>query len=302
MSPRFPSLLRFLTAAIAGLVLASCASVPPPMPADPARPGLPPETAFDRGMGTDRVLCLKLQSERGDNWRFIVDSGSPITILDSSLRRKLGPAIGTEPIQYAWSGAAVTQVHAAPRLFLSNTLLLSGPRVWSDNLRRVWPGRGVEGILGLDCLRNYCVQLDFRTHTIRFLDPQRAAGPALGRAFPIVTQNNSIFITADLFGAGSTLYQVDTGCTVDAVMKPPLFEKAWQRQKPEWARQFRSGEGRPVVEAGFAQGTFQGEMYSKLVVDGADHNFLGLRFLSRHVVTLNFPKHTLYLARIPEAL
>ncbi|MEZ0254957.1 MAG: hypothetical protein ACAI37_06745 [Chthoniobacter sp.] len=291
--------IRFLAALVAGLLLASCASVPPPMPADPARPGLPPATAFDRGLGTNRVLCLRLQNERGENWRFLVDSGSPITIVDRSFRNRLGPSIGTEAIRYAWSGDAVTQVHAAPRLFLSNTLLLSGPHVWSDDLRKIWPGRGVDGILGLDCLRHYCVQFDFSTRTVRFLDPERATGPSLGRAFPLLTLvNNTIFVVGDLLGTGPTLYQVDTGCTVDAVMKPPIFEKAWQRQQPEWTRQFPSGEGRPVVEAGFPHATFNGETYSKLIIDSADHNFLGLRFLARHVVTFNFPKNTMYLRRI----
>ena len=235
----------------AGLLLASCATVPPPMPADVHHPGVPPPTAFDRGLGTSRILCLSLQGERGEKWRFLVDSGSPMTIFDRSLRHQLGPALGTEPVQYAWSGAAVLEVHDAPRLFLNNTLLLTGPRVWSDDLRRIWPGRRVDGILGLDCLRQYCVQLDFPNHMIRFLDPEHANGPELGRAFPLYTVINSIFVEGDLLGAGPTLYQVDTGCTVDAVMKPPLFRLAWEHQPPDWARQFPSGEGRPVVEAGF---------------------------------------------------
>ncbi|MEI9895797.1 MAG: hypothetical protein WDN28_18430 [Chthoniobacter sp.] len=289
-----PFRLRLL-AGLAALLLASCASVPPSMPADPLHPGLPPDTTFDRGLGTDRVLCLRLQGEQGDRWRFLVDSGSPITIFDRSLRRKLGPAIGTEPVQYAWSGTAMLQVHNAPRLFFSNTLLLTGPRVWSDDLRKVWAGRGVDGILGLDCLRHYCVQLDFPHHTIRFLDPERTAGPELGRPFPLYTLVNSVFVQGDLLGAGPTLYQVDTGCTVDAVMKPPLFQRAWGLQQADWVRQFPSGEGQPVVEAGFPRGTFGGETYTKLIIDSANHNFLGLRFLSRHVVTLNFPKHTMYL-------
>ena len=220
-----------------------------------------------------------------------------MTIFDRSIRRKLGPVLATQPVQYAWSGAAVLEVHDAPRLFLNNTLLLGGPRVWSDDLRRVWPGRGIEGILGLDCLRHYCVQLDFPNHVVRFLDPERAAGPELGRAFPLVTVGESVFIQGDLLGTGSTLYQVDTGCSVDAVMKPPLFRKAWETQHPDWARQFPSGEGRAVVEAGFPHATFAGETYNKLIVDAADHDFLGLRFLARHVVTLNFPKRTLYLRR-----
>ncbi|EDY19886.1 hypothetical protein CfE428DRAFT_2475 [Chthoniobacter flavus Ellin428] len=294
----FHRLLRHILAPFAALLLSSCATVAPPKPADALHPRRPPETAFDRGLGTDRVLCLRLQSERGDNWRFLVDTGSPITIFNSSVRRKLGPSLGIEPVQYAWSGAANLQIHDAPRLFLNNTLLLNGPHVWSDDLHRVWPGRGIDGILGLDCLRHYCVQLDFSTHTIRFLDPERATGPELGRPYPIQTVGSSIFIQADLLGNGPMLYQVDTGCTVDAVIPPQLFERAWKRQQPAWMRQFPSGEGRLVVEAGFPQGTFDGEMFHQLVVDAANHSFLGLRFFARHVVTLNFPKHTLYLRRI----
>jgi hypothetical protein len=292
-----PFLLRMLLPA-AGIVLASCATTPPPpLPADPLHPGLPPEAAFDRGIGTMRVLCLRLQGEHGENWRFLVDTGAPTTIFDRSVRGKLGPVVGKEPVVYAWSGSAVLDVHAPPRLFLNNTLLLSGTRVWSDDLRRVWPGKGIEGILGLDCLRHYCVQLDFPNHVVRFLDPERATGPELGRAFPLVTVGESVFIQGDLFGAGSTLYQVDTGCSVDAVMKPPLFRKAWETQHPDWARQLTSGDGHVIVEAGFPHATFAGETYDKLIVDAADHDFLGLRFLSRHVVTLNFPKHTMYLRR-----
>jgi hypothetical protein len=295
----FRPFLRCVLLSAAGLILAACASSPPPpLPADVLHPGRPPETGFDRGAGTQRVLCLRVQGEHGENWRFLVDSGSPITIFDQSLRRKLGPVIGTEPVNYAWCGKAMLQIHDAPRLFLNNTLLLTGREVWSDDLRRVWPGRGIEGILGMDCLRQYCVQLDFPHHVVRFLDPERPPGPELGRPFPLSAMNNSVFVEADLLGGGPTLYEVDTGCSVDAVMKPPFFRKAWERQHPDWVRQFPSGAGQNVVEAGFPHGTFGGETYDKLIVDAADHSFLGLRFLSRHVVTFNFPKHTMYLRRV----
>ena len=291
-----PLLHRILVLA-GGLLLASCATIPPTLPADPLHPGLPPETGFDRGIGTDRVFCLRLQGESGEKWRFLVDSGSPITIFDRSLRGKLGAPVGVETIQYAWSGSAELQVHTAPRLFLNGTLLLTGPRVWSDDLRRVWAGRGIEGILGLDCLQNYCAQFDFPNHTVRFLDAEHPGGAELGRAFPLITIGHSVFVQGDLLGTGPMLYQVDTGCTVDAVMQPPLFRQAWQLQPPKWVRQFHSGEGRPVVEGGFAHAAFGGETYENVIIDAANHNFLGLRFLARHTVTFNFPKHTMYLKR-----
>jgi len=290
----FP-LCGFLLAA--SLLFASCASVPPPRPADPLHPGLPPETAFDHGFGTERVLCLILQGEHGEKWRFLVDSGSPITIFDRSQRSRLGPVLGVEAVHYAWSGLGTLQIHDAPRLFLNGTLLRTGPRVWSDELRRIWPARGIDGILGLDCLAHYCVQLDFPHRVVRFLNPEHPGGPELGRAFALFSESEAVFVQGNLLDAGPALYQVDTGCTVDAVMKPPLFRQAWAKQAPVWTRQFPSGEGRPVVEGCFPRGTFAGESYDRLIVDAADHNFLGLRFLARHVVTFNFPKHTLYLRR-----
>jgi hypothetical protein len=293
-----PPLLRRVLILLASLVLASCATVPPTMPADPSHPGLPPVSKFDRGIGTDRVFCLSLQGEHGEKWRFLVDSGSPITIFDQSLRSKLGPSLGEETVRYAWSGPSSLQVHNAPHVFLNGTLLLLGPHVWSDDLRHVWSGRFVQGILGLDCLRHYCVQLDFPNHVVRFLDPEHPGGAELGQSFPLYTIVNSVFVQGDLLGTGPMLYQVDTGCTVDAVMMPELFRQAWLRQPPTWVRQFASAEGRPVVEGGFAHATFGGQAYDRVIVDAASHNFLGLRFLSRHVVTLNFPKHTMYLQRV----
>jgi hypothetical protein len=271
------------------------------MPANPQRPGVPPPTAFDLGLATNRVLCVRLQNERGEKMRFLVDTGSPITIFNSTFRPKLGPVLGTEAVQYAWAGNAQLQVHAAPRLFLNNTLLLSGPHVWSDDLRRVWPGRGIDGILGLDFLEHYCVQFDFPNRTIRFLDPEHTNESELGRPYPLYTfANKTVFVLGNFLNAGLNLYEIDTGCTVDSVMKPPAFELACRKQPPEWTRQYNTGEGRPVTEAGFLQGTFDGQIYHKLVVDEANHNFLGLRFLSRHILTLNFPKHTMYLRRTAE--
>lgn len=271
------------------------------MPANPSKPGVPPPTAFDTGLGTSRILCLRIQGEHGEKWRFIVDTGSPITIFNSTERPKLGPSVGTETVQYAWAGNAQLQVHNAPRLFLNNTLLLTGPRVWSDDLRRVWPGRGVDGILGLDCLQHYCVQFDFPNRTLRFLDPERANGPELGRSYPLYTEGNkTVFVLGNFLNAGLNLYEIDTGCTVDSVMKPAGFDLACQKQRPDWMRQFPTGDGRPVNEAGFSQGTFDGQIYHKLIVDSSNHNFLGLRFLARHILTLNFPKHTMYLRRTSE--
>ena len=45
------------------------------------------------------------------------------------------------------------------------------------------------GILGIDVLEHYCIQLDFAAGKMRFLDDQHADKSAWGKAFPIVPLN-----------------------------------------------------------------------------------------------------------------
>src|SRR5690606_11672800 len=41
------------------------------------------------------------------------------------------------------------------------------------------------GILGMDCLQHYCIQLDFDRHTIRFLGSDDSDDGTWGEAFPL---------------------------------------------------------------------------------------------------------------------
>ncbi len=89
---------------------------------------------------------------------------------------------------------------------------------------------------------------------------------------------------------------VDTGCSYDGWMTPYVFE--------QWA-----GKVAPDARAHFPTGVLGGEIYSNIldlrgldmsVTEGGDHriaNGLGLHFLARHLVTLDFPNRTIYLKR-----
>jgi hypothetical protein len=62
-----------------------------------------------------------------------------------------------------------------------------------------------------------------------------------------------------------------------------------------------TGAGDVVPTAIFAWAFFDGNTYTNLVYAGNPNllwpaeNWIGLRFLARHLVTFNFPKRTLYL-------
>ena len=282
-------------ALVAGLLAGACTSVSPRARGTDPVGEVSGEARFNARAGHGEALYLTLRGEQGESWRFLVDTGAPDTMLDRSLESKLGPALGSEAANYGWFGRRNVKVFAAPPLFLGRTRLRAGDRVLTDDFRALFPQRHIMGILGMDCLRHYCVQMDFGTATIRFLD--QPPGGNLGKAFRLGTSAGGIFIEGDLLGAGPADFQVDTGCTVDAVMESGLFQAVVRRQTPIRTTRFRSPAGRPVLESLFAEGTFGGESYRRLIVDGADDNLLGLRFLARHVVTLDGPRSTLYLRR-----
>lgn len=272
--------------------MCSCSSGPIGGLGSAGTPGL---ATINPGAGRGESLSVILRGPQGEPWKFIVDTGAPDTMLDRSLEPLLGPVLRTERAHYGYFGTRPVKVFAAPRLTLGGAPLRTGREVLTDDFATLFPRRHIQGILGMDCLRHYILQIDFARGSLRLLDPARSPGGTLGLPHRMRSEGGAIYIEGDLFGLGRREFRVDTGCTIDAVLERPLFDQVLRAQKPIRTRTFPSPAGRPVIECIFAAGTFDGRNYGRLVVDGADDNLLGVRFLARHGVTFDFPRQTLYL-------
>jgi hypothetical protein len=256
--------------------------------------GLPPPVSFNEGAGRGDLLYMPVEVN-GREVQFVIDTGSPVTVVDSSLEPEMGERLGMVRASYAWYGHANMGVYATPRLSLHGTPLAVPDTIQTDHLRRRFPRGNTMGILGMDVLRHYCVQLDFKSRKARFYGSAAEAGRELGRPFPLSYSGVRAFTDLAFLSPSRHRFLVDTGCNIDAVMKPEPFVRAIDTQKPIAIRQFRTPGGQAVMGASFAGGSVAGAAYGNLLVDGAADNFLGLRFLSRHLVTLDFPRHTMYL-------
>jgi hypothetical protein len=161
------------------------------------------------------------------------------------------------------------------------------------------------GTIGIDILEHYCIQLDFQGGKVRFLKEQPATKKDWGKPFSLTALESGCFWIGDnLAGMENRMpgfvttpvSMVDTGCTYDGWMTPDLFDQ-WSGQLPSNAR------------TRLPTGILDGETYSNLLdlrglgtslTETGDHgiaNGLGLRFLARHLVTLDFPNRTVYLKR-----
>jgi hypothetical protein len=251
----------------------------------------------DAGRGDWLIVTLRLES--GEELPFIVDTGSPVVCFDKSLEPKLGKRFG--PCTFSNFGVKRKGGrYAAPKLYLGNTPLLTGNRIYTWDFKQAASdeGRPIMGVLGMDCLRHYCIQLDFEAGKMRFLNPNCLDATKLGQAFPLVFSSKGQGIIGFIMGficpfvchggliegEGSKLL-VDTGSNGDGELEPRFLQREVRAQNFVLTLDKRTW---------FPGCIWDGQTYTNFLI-GKGENSIGLRFLARHLVTFDFPKRMMYL-------
>ena len=257
----------------------------------PVHPSLPVEMPISAKAGQGDLLMVTLAVESGDELLCVVDTGAPFILLDKSLEPTLGKAL-TSAKAHSTYGTTRERFYKAPKLYLGKTELVTGERVVTMDLSRMSADLNrmtgtkerVMGVVGLDCLKNYCIQLDFAAAKMRFLDPNDMQTNDLGKSFPLTISGNRAFVQENFVGVKGVESQIDTGLNFHGVLTPKLYHR-WTNTAPEI----------PAGEVCFPTAVFGGSRYTNMVLHGDGPNLIGLAFLGRHLVTLNFPKRTMYL-------
>ena len=313
-------LVRFVPA-IFLVLFCSCASE------KSFRSPLPPEVSLNESANHGAPLLVTLTLDSGENLLFMVDTGSPRTYLNKSLEPKLGKRLGTKSVTWGFYGKREDGLYLAPALYLNNTRLQPGKQIETDAMGAKYGGAPLMGILGMDCLQHYCIQLDFAKSRMRFLNSDDLKNEDLGKVYRLITVAGGIFTYADVLDQKQVFFRVDSGLVggVDMMLKPDLFESEMREKNPfgqantnfisshlrNHSHDFEIGN-RPVTAwARLPRLQFGGNTYTNVFVSGdmaefASHeNIIGLRFLARNSVTFDFPNHIMYLkpayAASPEA-
>lgn len=324
---------RIVTKALTGtcwlglLLLCSCAT------GNTVHPSLPTGVVMNAEAGHDD-LYVTLSLEDGEELLFILDTGCVQTTLHRSLEPKLGKRLGTRKSRWAFfENDGGNGIYPAPKLYINGTPLVLGPRVETADLKPHSNPR-VRGVLGMDCLRHYCLQLDFQARQIRFLDPETPDDRDLGQAFPLTIYFGGVSTQADLFSIGEVSFRADTGFVGgDFLLKPRSFwrELDIPQRHPDGVWKTKNGGtnglfftqeissqnatrtnrilftqarvhgGKSLNSALFSEVRFCENDYTDVwLIENSTQpwpaqNWMGLRFLARHLVTFNFPKRTMYL-------
>lgn len=261
---------------------------------------LPADVTMNKDAGRGDWLMAMVRLERGEKLPMVVDTGCPVTTFDQSLEAKLGKRLGTVTV-WRFGVGIKTGIFAAPKLYLGKApLMMTGTNVGACDFKQLIPSAGypVMGILGMDVLEHYRIQLDFNRGKMRFLDDEHAKSEGWGQPFRLTDTGDGCFSVAENLACTNGLSSlIDTGCSYGGWLVASLFQQ-WTNQASPLAH----GEMRAL------DGTLGGETYHDLELHGLDEglnaedsrrkfNGIGLRVLAQNLVTLDFPKRTMYLKR-----
>lgn len=276
-------------------------------------PELPPDTALSDKAGREQGIILKLRLGTGNEFPCLLDTGSSVTILNPSLAPWLGASLGSHRLGRPLQGATKREnVFQAPDLYLGGVKLRTGPTVLTGDTFGT-PTCPIQGVLGMDCLSNYCIQLDFAASRLRFLRSSDLTNANLGKRFFLNQLEGTPLVDLNLSTGRSVRLMVDSGFSpiVDATLPTSILQPALRRQialPTAWSLDLGSGARIDVCPVlGINGQIYKDVLLAEITIHRASpfgvfglkavplQGWITLKFLARHRATFDFPNHALYL-------
>ena len=243
-----------------------------------------------------RLILLPLKFEH-KTYSFLVDTGAPITLFDSSLKNRLGEVIRTIRVR-TQNGVKQLLVFKSPKATIGSLpVQTNGSIVCADlsQLRRV-SGHNIRGILGMDFLRRHVIRIDCERGDLSFL---KSANNAVGTKVVFTdNRNRTPSIEAVVAGIGKRMFAISTGSSGSGTITSSDFRQlkregaiqvvgnAMQATLTGQQKQ-RSGRLQKLQIANVAR---KGVIFRESAI-----NTLGLEFLACFTVTFDFPNRVAYL-------
>jgi hypothetical protein len=243
----------------------------------------------------------------GETKHLVVDTGSDFAVLDVANRSRLGEPLALAPISTALSAGTEFPIYSCPGIRIASRQFAP---LWTvcDDLHklRLATGEPCDGILGRTCLRHYVVCFDCDEHTCSIGGPVPEGLKKRALAVPLKTvpTNRGLAADANLNGLGPFSLAIDSGDDGCITLNEHDWQIVFAHQEPKTALVRVGALGNQVAQAKLARletvqiGT---NHYTNLIagclLEGSTlPSRLGQAFIRRHLLGIDFPNRTLYLA------
>ncbi|MGD0899076.1 MAG: PDZ domain-containing protein [Thermoguttaceae bacterium] len=249
----------------------------------------------------DEILSVPVHVGTQD-YRFVLDTGMSFGCFDVSLRSHLGPCVGSTRVVVPTGDEVKLELYTPPNARIGSLPLTGHPVLCNDLAPiREASGHGLYGFVGMDFLKDRTIAIDFDEGRLDVLPPGTEGDPKWGEKIPFEYNANGIMLVSVTVGKDvRTPFEVDTGDTGTGRLDYSLFSRLAGshelRVTGDTDTMTLPGVGSPRVArlSHLSLGPFRHE---NLRFASSKQNALGLKYLSRYRVTIDFPNQRLYLAK-----
>jgi hypothetical protein len=248
--------------------------------------------------GGDPIL-LPVTFQRED-YLFLFDTGSTHMVFDTSFRNDLGQLRGTTTVVTPQDKKVTVECYDAPEAFLGPLNIKECGNVLCAEIEELdlIEDERISGIIGMNFLIRYAVQIDFDGGILTFLQPLTGENPNWGEAFasnhnsPLVLQ-----VQGNILDDIEADFTIDTGCLATGTLDRSVFRKVVPEEgaKTLVVRVKTLAGILDTREARIEELSVGPFEYEGLIFEECSPNLLGLSFLSRHTVTFDFFNGIMYL-------
>lgn len=258
----------------------------------------PHDVSFRVATGGDALLVPVQIMQK--NYLFVVDTGCAVTCVDRSLKPFLGEPLGVARAETA-NGQSRFEVFSPPEATIHGKPITGVSQVCCIDFSqfRAISGYDLYGFIGMDFLTRHVLRIDFDRGILSLLTEVPADS---GTPVPLIlpASAKTPMIQANIVGIGEYSFEVDTGMV--GVSSIGVDNKAFERLLSNreaipmsGGRSTSFGKTSTYRNArlhGLALGDF---LHHDVLVSGMNGNRVGLGYLSRYIVTFDFPRRMIYL-------
>lgn len=279
------------------LLTAGCADEPKSTSEKPAEQNILAEFEIAKGGGPILIPV----TFKGKEYVFLVDTGCSHMVFDTSFKHELGDVQKVERV-LTHGSPIISEVFEAPEAFLGPLNTQDCGEVICIDLEMASSvlGRRISGLIGMNFLKKYIVQIDFDKGSLSFLQPLQKRHPRWGNKLSIGYNPFGIpKIAGNILNGIKVDFMIDTGANSTGGLGSDIFEKFLSEKELKTSEiLFATASGviqkKEIRIDSLSVGSFE---YQDLIFSEANWSYLGLSFLSRHRVTFDFPNSRMYLEK-----
>lgn len=228
--------------------------------------------------------------------QFLVDTGASRTAFDSSLKDYLGHSRGSTIVKTS-AGRMSSDLFACPESYVGSFNLDRVGTVLCLDLKsiRYATGEEIYGVLGMDFLREFAVEIDFDNGCLRLSNVAPDDWKMKGHSCQFDWTGGCPVVTLSLPGDRYERFILDTGANLSTVREKVFDELATSKQLKTSSRQRSITAGGEIEDrTGYVERITWGQFsHTRIRLDRDPNSALGLRYLSRYVLRLDFPNNAM---------